>query len=114
MKRFIPKEKLSKKAKRLLDAQRRQTWVISPVSRKSTNKKAYDRKTLRRDENGYPTGGAFAYQHTVQFFYRMVCWLLILPQRTQMLVAFAAVTPRSVSISAATLAYLLRLKWVRI
>ena len=59
MERFIPKEKLSKKAKRALDAQRRQTWAISPVSRKSQNKIAYDRKTPRLYEDGYPDGGAF-------------------------------------------------------
>lgn len=59
MERFIPKEKLSKKAKRELNDRLRQTWTISPVSRKSRNKKAYDRKTPRRYEDGYPDGGAF-------------------------------------------------------
>ena len=37
-KQFIPREKLSKKARRALDAAKRQTWAISPVSRKAENK----------------------------------------------------------------------------
>ena len=50
--KFIPREKLSKKARRALDAQTRQTWGISPVSRKSKNRKAYDRKSSRRPFDG--------------------------------------------------------------
>lgn len=59
MERFIPKQKLSKKAKQELNRKRRQTWSISPISRKSGNKKAYDRKTPRRYEDEYPNGGVF-------------------------------------------------------
>ncbi|MDD3919933.1 MAG: hypothetical protein PHO41_01965 [Eubacteriales bacterium] len=61
MERFIPKEKLSKKAKRALAAKQRQTWLISPVSRKSTNQKAYTRKTPRRYADDIPNGGVFCY-----------------------------------------------------
>ena len=44
MPKFIPREKLSKKARRSLDAEKRATWGFSPVTRKVENKKRYDRK----------------------------------------------------------------------
>lgn len=44
MKNFIPKEKLNKKAKRTLDAERRTLWDVSPVSKKIESKKHYNRK----------------------------------------------------------------------
>ena len=48
MEKFIPYEKLSKKEKRRLDAQRRTTWgAISPVTRKPANSKAYSRSKAR-------------------------------------------------------------------
>lgn len=55
MNRFVPREKLSKKAKRELDASRRISWgAINPVARKAENKKAYRRKKSldRYDEYG--------------------------------------------------------------
>ena len=54
MEKFIPYEKLSKKKKRELDADRRTVWAISPVTRKSENPKAYNRKKAqkRMDEPG--------------------------------------------------------------
>lgn len=44
MRKFISREKLSKKARRLHDAEKRATWAFSPVTRKAENKKHYDRK----------------------------------------------------------------------
>ena len=44
MARFIPREKLGKKARRALDAQGRETWPFPPVQRKVESKKRYDRK----------------------------------------------------------------------
>ena len=44
MPKFIPREKLSKKARRSLDAEKRATWGFSPVTRKVENKKRYNRK----------------------------------------------------------------------
>lgn len=45
MDKFIPYEKLSKKEKRKLDRAKRKTWgELNPVTRKSKNSKAYDRK----------------------------------------------------------------------
>ena len=44
MMKFVPKEKLGKKAKRELAQARRATWGgMNPVTRKAENKKAYKR-----------------------------------------------------------------------
>lgn len=49
MDKFMPREKLSKKKQRELNAQRRTTWGgISPVTRTSANLKAYDRNKAKR------------------------------------------------------------------
>ncbi len=53
--RFIPKEKLSKKAQRELNAARRTLWAVPPVSEKVESKKVYNRKKsarLRDDGSG--------------------------------------------------------------
>lgn len=56
---FVPREKLSKKAKRELDRKKRQLWAISPVTRRSENRKRDDRKRRYRiDDDG-----------TASFFY---------------------------------------------
>ena len=49
MSRFIPREKMSKKARRQLDNQRRLTWPISPVTRTFESKKQYNRKRKPHD-----------------------------------------------------------------
>ena len=48
MEKFIPYEKLSKKKKRELDALGRTLWALSPVTRRSENPKAYNRKKARK------------------------------------------------------------------
>ena len=48
MSKFIPYEKLSKKQRRAVDAQKRETWSISPVTRRPENPKAYNRKKAQR------------------------------------------------------------------
>ena len=48
MARFIPYDKLSKKQKKMLDARRRKVWAISPVTRKSENPKAYNRRKAQK------------------------------------------------------------------
>ena len=48
MEKFIPYEKLSKKKKRELDAGRRTVWAISPVTRKSENQKADNRRKAQK------------------------------------------------------------------
>ena len=42
--RFIPREKMSKKARKLLDGQKRSAWGLSPVTRRVESKKKYTRK----------------------------------------------------------------------
>lgn len=54
MNRFIPYEKLSKKEKKALNAKKRGSWGnCNPVTRKSPNPKAYNRKKARnwRDDS---------------------------------------------------------------
>ena len=48
MEKFIPYEKLSKKKKRELDAGKRAVWAISPVTRRSENPKAYNRRKAQK------------------------------------------------------------------
>lgn len=45
---MISKKKMSKKAQRELNAQKRVTWSFSPVSRIKPSKKVYNRK--RKDD----------------------------------------------------------------
>ena len=51
MERFIPREKLSKKAKKKLAAKKRITWTFSPVTRKVESKRVYNRKRISRAED---------------------------------------------------------------
>ena len=44
MTKFVPRPKLSKKARKELDAQKRTTWAFSPVTKKVESKKIYNRK----------------------------------------------------------------------
>ena len=48
MDKFIPYEKLSKKKKRELDAARRGSWTMNPVTRRPPNPKAYNRRQARK------------------------------------------------------------------
>jgi phage-related minor tail protein len=55
MERFIPYNKLSKKEKRKHDQAKRQTWgAINPVTRKSENSNAYNRKKNQYWKNELP------------------------------------------------------------
>jgi len=48
MEKFVPFEKLSKKQQRQLNNQKRKTWgELNPVTRRSDNPKAYNRKKTR-------------------------------------------------------------------
>ncbi len=49
MTRFIPREKLGKKARRELDARQRQSWSFSPVTRKVDSRKKYSRQQAKHD-----------------------------------------------------------------
>ena len=48
MDKFIPKKKMSKKARKLLAAKSRKTWAFSPVTRTVDSRKIYNRKKISR------------------------------------------------------------------
>ena len=48
MAKFISREKLSKKARKELDNQKRAVWAFSPTARKVESKKLYNRKKSAR------------------------------------------------------------------
>ena len=47
--RFIPREKLGKKARRELDARQRRTWPCSPVMKTVESRKKYNRHREKHD-----------------------------------------------------------------
>jgi hypothetical protein len=62
MSKFIPKEKLSKKARKQLDNEQRTTWAFSPVTKKVESKKLYNRK--RKSYDRYDDYGiGFSFMH---------------------------------------------------
>lgn len=55
MEKFIPYEKLSKKKQRERNKEKRGTWgALKPVTRKSENPKAYNRRKARRWTEEHP------------------------------------------------------------
>jgi len=50
MARFIPKRKLSKKAQKELNRQRRVTWEFSPVTKTIESTKVYNRKKIQEKD----------------------------------------------------------------
>ncbi len=48
MAKFVSREKLSKRARKELDCQKRMTWTFSPVTKKVESKKIYNRKKAQR------------------------------------------------------------------
>ncbi len=48
MEKFVPKEKLSKKARKMLSKQQRTVWSFAPVTRRVESKKRYSRKKAQR------------------------------------------------------------------
>lgn len=59
MNNFVEKKKLSKKAQRALNNEKRQTWNFSPVTRTVESKKVYNRKRNLRERYGSDHGGLF-------------------------------------------------------
>ena len=51
MARFVPESKLSKKARKELNRQRRTTWGFSPVTKTVESKKLYSRKKNSHDRH---------------------------------------------------------------
>lgn len=60
MRKFIPKEKLGKKARKRLDSEQRTTWALSPVTKKVESKKLYNRKRKAHDRHD-DDGMGFSY-----------------------------------------------------
>ena len=50
MKKIVPKAKLSKKARRKLNAEKRTTWAFSPITKRVESKKLYNRKKISRTD----------------------------------------------------------------
>ena len=63
MARFIPKEKLSKKAQKELDRQRRVTWDFSPVTKAVDSRKIYSRKRKAQNRDDYGLSLYFYFQY---------------------------------------------------
>ena len=59
---FVPKNKLSKKAQKELNRQRRVTWDFSPVTKTVDSKKLYNRKRNARDRYEDYGTSAFCFQ----------------------------------------------------
>ncbi len=58
MKRFVPREKLGKKARKQLDSEQRTTWTFSPVTKKVESKKLYNRK--QKSQGGLFNGNHYS------------------------------------------------------
>ena len=58
---FTPLKKLSKKAQKELNRQRRVLWDFSPVTRTVDSKKLYNRKRNARDRYDDGTNVSFSY-----------------------------------------------------
>ena len=63
--RFIPKSKLSKKAQKELNRQRRVTWDFSPVTKTVDSRKIYSRKRKTRNRDDYGPGFYYAIPSTL-------------------------------------------------
>ena len=60
MAKFIPKGKLSKKAQKELNRQRRVTWGFSPVTKTVDSRKIYSRKKKAQNRDDYGLGFFYA------------------------------------------------------
>lgn len=56
MARFVPKAKLSKKAQKELNHQRRTMWEFSPITKIVDSKKLYNRKRIAQNRDDYGLG----------------------------------------------------------
>ena len=61
MDKFVPKEKLGKKARKKMAAEKRTTWAFSPVTRKIDSKKLYNRKRISRARYDDSTRDSFLF-----------------------------------------------------
>ena len=59
--RFVPKEKLSKKAQKELNRQRRVTWDFNPVTKTVDSTKIYSRKRKAQNRDDYGLSSFFIF-----------------------------------------------------
>lgn len=59
MKSFVPRDKMSKRARKKLDAQNRTTWGFNPTAKIVKSKKVYNRKKQPRNYEPYDSRGCF-------------------------------------------------------
>lgn len=59
MKQFVPRNKMNKRHKKELDAQKRTVWNIKPTTKIVKSKKVYDRKKQPRNYEPYDFRGCF-------------------------------------------------------
>ena len=59
MKQFVPRDKMSKRQQKELDAQKRTVWNIKPTTKVVQSKKIYDRKKQPRNYEPYDFRGCF-------------------------------------------------------
>ena len=64
MARFVPKEKMSKKARKEINRRRRVTWEFSPVTKTVGSKKVYNRKKNSCDRPEDYGAGVFQFHGT--------------------------------------------------
>lgn len=69
MKQFIPREKLSKKARRQLDKQQRRTWTFPPVEKTMGSKKEYKRHRKAHDYQEEWNRGLFEQLESVDAYF---------------------------------------------
>ena len=63
---FVPKDKLSKKARKELDRERRVTWDFSPATRTVESKKRYNRRRKAHDRYGDTGMGGYVFGRNLE------------------------------------------------
>ena len=61
MKQFVPRDKMSKRQKKMLDKQKRAIWSIKPTTKIVKSKKVYDRKKQPRNYEPYDSEAVAIY-----------------------------------------------------
>ena len=86
MKRFVPRDKLSKRHKKELDSLKRTVWEVNPTTKIVKSKKVYDRKKQPRNYEPYDFRGCFY----MRFFDPMML-LFLLPLNLHGLLSAAVI-----------------------
>jgi hypothetical protein len=60
MKQFVPRNKMSKRQRKKLDAEKRTLWQVNPTTKVVQSKKIYDRKKQPRKDQPYDFRGCFS------------------------------------------------------